>query len=172
MASNTLTKAYAALGDETPLIGDCGHLCGKACCKGIDGEITGMLLFPGESELLEDTKGFEIMESGLLLADVPIKLLVCGGNCDRVKRPLMCRFFPLIPYVSIAGNPNLRMNRFFGLCPLVRSGGKRQLKPAFLLAAKNAAKILLKDKLCIGMIHLLSRQADEMDDDPFYSLLS
>ncbi len=47
---SAVLSARAALSDLTPLLTDCGRLCGVACCKG--DEQTGMLLFPGEEALL------------------------------------------------------------------------------------------------------------------------
>lgn len=46
---SAVLSARAALSDLTPLLTDCGRLCGFACCKG--DEQTGMLLFPGEEAL-------------------------------------------------------------------------------------------------------------------------
>ena len=39
-------SAFACIGDRTPLGQDCGVLCGKACCRGSDGQ--GMRLLPHE----------------------------------------------------------------------------------------------------------------------------
>ena len=46
---SAVLSARAALSDLTPLLTDCGRLCGFACCKG--DEQTSMLLFPGEEAL-------------------------------------------------------------------------------------------------------------------------
>ena len=43
-------EARALLENLTPLRTDCGKVCGSACCKSLDAEETGMLLFPGEED--------------------------------------------------------------------------------------------------------------------------
>ena len=53
MDRDILLRAYAAIGDLTPMAFDCGGLCGAACCrKDADGQ-GGVHLFPGEAEMLE-----------------------------------------------------------------------------------------------------------------------
>jgi hypothetical protein len=44
--SKVYKKVYKIIGKKTPLYGDCGLLCQKACCQGDSKD--GMLLFPGE----------------------------------------------------------------------------------------------------------------------------
>ncbi len=43
-----LEKAREILAEVTPLKTDCGKVCGARCCRSLEGEETGMLLFPGE----------------------------------------------------------------------------------------------------------------------------
>jgi hypothetical protein len=47
---DTLKKARELLADVTPLKTDCGKVCGAKCCRSLEDEETGMLLFPGEEE--------------------------------------------------------------------------------------------------------------------------
>ena len=82
-----IKKAYEIIGNKTPLKSDCGRLCGAACCKGDDE--TGMLLFPGEEDLCTCDE-FKIIQT-----DYSLPLLVCDGTCNRDRRPLACRIFPL-----------------------------------------------------------------------------
>ena len=48
--SEIYKSIYRYWDDTTPLYGDCGKLCGKACCESdeTDEDETGMYLFPGE----------------------------------------------------------------------------------------------------------------------------
>ena len=46
-----LFAARKILEEVTPLKADCGRVCGAACCASLEGEETGMLLFPGEEAL-------------------------------------------------------------------------------------------------------------------------
>ena len=57
-----LQKALDELENITPLKPfNCGKLCSARCCSGGDND--GMGLFPGEKELLENCKDFEINDS-------------------------------------------------------------------------------------------------------------
>ena len=48
---NVLKSCYALFRNVTPLDFDCGKLCDGKCCKGTDD--TGMILFPGEENLID-----------------------------------------------------------------------------------------------------------------------
>ncbi|MGI6315085.1 MAG: hypothetical protein ACOX17_00135 [Christensenellales bacterium] len=126
-----LLAAYACIGDAVPMVGDCGRLCGSACCRpGQDDR--GMLLFPGEEKLLSGQPGFRINEG----------LLRCEGICAREFRPLACRIFPLTPFLKKGDGLSLRMDiRGAGMCPLVR-GGTAALHPEFLRGVSAALALL------------------------------
>ena len=78
-ASTLYQSIYTYFGDTTPLLADCGALCGKACCGGDSGnsdgrfnnadslcdssEETGMYLFPGEKPLFLNRPGFQVVPS-------------------------------------------------------------------------------------------------------------
>ena len=88
-----LQKALDELENITPLKPfNCGKLCSARCCSGGDND--GMGLFPGEKELLESSTDFEINDSEGNFGE---PVVVCRGGCDRRKRPLACRIFPLFP---------------------------------------------------------------------------
>lgn len=140
-------KAYELLGDITPKKYDCGILCTAACCRENqshgDGEY-GMLLLPGESEMLSDIKDFCIKssENGCLLT--------CKGSCERALRPFACRIFPFYPEICKKGNrytvrilPDPRAN---GVCPIVNDFRKRKTNIRFLRNAKKAVRVLLHDE--------------------------
>ena len=120
----------------TPLKSDCGRACGGACCQPDEDGQGGMLLFPGEETLYETLpEGFSIREDDGVLPG--LKLLTCGGFCERQNRPLSCRLFPMLPTRTGA-----KMDwRAWALCPLMESG-KRGLNPAFVEAVKEAGKLL------------------------------
>ncbi len=85
---------YKKLENITPIGVDCGQLCGAACCEG-DGE-TGMYLFPFEEQMYDGTEDWlEIYDSDFIIDGNPVKIAICDGTCDRKKRPLSCRIFPL-----------------------------------------------------------------------------
>jgi len=82
---------YKLLENVTPLKKDCGVLCDGICCK--DGEEeSGMLLFPGEEQLFSDCGFAKVLESSCEYGETgTAKLLICKGECDRTKRPLMAK---------------------------------------------------------------------------------
>lgn len=148
--SLALSRAYSLLRRSTPLgKGDCGRLCGSACCKGGDGD--GMLLFPGEDKLFEEREGFDIIESG------QFKLLVCSGSCTRNERPLSCRLFPLFPLVyEDGGELHLEVVRDprFGQCPLNKYDIR--LDSAFARKVRLAGKYLMREEQHRELLRLVS----------------
>ena len=85
---------YKLLEKATPIGVDCGQLCNGACCEG-DGE-TGMYLFPFEECMYDGREEWlKIYDSDFIFKGKPVKIAICNGTCDRKKRPLSCRIFPL-----------------------------------------------------------------------------
>ena len=134
---HNLLKAYETIGDLTPLDGDCGDICGKACCECDEDGQGGMLLFPGEEELCAGD-WCKITDSA------EGRILTCLEPCPRDKRPLACRIFPLTPVFS-KGNWTVRMDaRARVMCPLVRSGVKG-LNREFALAVRDALRLIASE---------------------------
>ena len=126
-----MMKARALLVEVTPLKRDCGRICGARCCASLEGEETGMLLFPGEEDLYEDMEGWRIVPAGKEL------LLICPGECNRKDRPLACRMFPLLP-ITKDDDVDVRTDeRSRAVCPLARQG-RRGMDPAFVEAVREA----------------------------------
>ena len=137
---NAVEEARELLLSVTPLKRDCGRVCGARCCSSLEGEETGMLLFPGEEDFYEDLEGWKIRPSGRDL------LLICPGNCRREDRPLACRMFPLLPLPEEDGAILVRTDeRARGVCPLCRQG-KRGMDPAFVAAVRTAGEILAREE--------------------------
>ena len=139
-AADALAAARALLEHITPLTGDCGRLCGAACCDSLPGEReeTGMLLFPGEAALYEGAEGFRVEEAPAG------ELLICSGRCERAERPLSCRMFPLLPVLREDGIHAVRDERARAVCPLWRAG-KSGLLPEFVEAVRQAGEALRQD---------------------------
>jgi hypothetical protein len=156
-------KVWSKLDAVTPLMGDCGTLCGKKCCSGTDQD--GMLLFPGEEFLYEDMDNgwFQITDSNIMLSGgYRIRLLVCKGKCPREIRPLSCRIFPIIPYINSDGRVEFRLDlRSLGICPVVYSPVENPVEEEFIEALYHAFPPLLSDDAVIEFIEMLSRQYDE-----------
>ena len=139
-----MAMARQLLIEETPLSRDCGALCRAACCRTDRDGKGGMLLFPGEERF------YEPLPEGFMISPDPDGLgllLTCSGTCQRVSRPLACRFFPLFPYVRQTDRGivlAIRMDRRAGsVCPLVEEDTSG-LSGKFAAAVGESARILLK----------------------------
>ncbi len=155
--NNCLERAYALLEELTPLTTDCGAVCGGRCCQeSADSE--GMLLFPGEETLLSGEEGYTIRpaEGGYLLT--------CGGTCDRTRRPLSCRIFPLFPYVTEEGRVKAVYDpRGYRMCPLVRECAHVPLSRDFVRAVRRVGRILMADPAQADFLRQNSREIDELN---------
>ena len=136
MLTEYLLRAYEAIGEETPMLSDCGLLCGAACCQADSDGQGGVFLFPGEAEYLQDSSWARILPHAFA------PMLICAGHCDRTRRPLGCRIFPLTPVRGKNGRWTVRMDvRARPVCPLT-SSGIGGLNPNFGRAARNALRII------------------------------
>ena len=152
---SALEEARRLLSDITPLKTDCGRVCGGRCCRSLEGEETGMLLFPGEEDFYEDAEGWRILPAGREL------LVICPGECDREARPLSCRIFPLMPLMGDAGGVTVRTDeRARAVCPLAKQG-KRGMDPAFVQAVLEAGELLMAEP---AQRAFLQRRAEEQEE--------
>ncbi len=136
MSQSTILRAYAAIGKLTPMLSDCGPLCSGACCQPDEDGQGGVYLFPGEEALLRDCGWGQVLKAPFA------PMLACDGPCDRDRRPLGCRIFPLTPVRGKNGKWTVRMDaRARAMCPLTASG-IGGLDPAFVRAARDAVRIV------------------------------
>ena len=152
---DTLKKARALLAEVTPLKTDCGKVCGARCCRSLEGEETGMLLFPGEEEDYLERPEWKLREtpSGILA--------VCPGTCGRAERPLACRIFPLLPVIRDGAVKVAADQRARAVCPLLRQG-IRGMDPAFTEAVREAGKLLAEDPEQRKFLERLTEEQDEL----------
>lgn len=155
MLPEALTRARAILEDVTPLKTDCGLTCGHICCRPMEGEMTGMLLFPGEEKYYEGREGYRMTETD------HGTLLICSGRCNRADRPLSCRLMPLIPLLRDDGIKVATDHRAKTVCPLARQG-KDALDPDFVSAVREVGRILAEDENQRAFLIRLTRQQDEL----------
>lgn len=159
MLPEAVSHARAMLDTLTPLRTDCGLTCGGACCRSLEGETTGMLLFPGEEADYADLPGYRILptEQGALL--------VCDGHCRREERPLSCRLFPLLPLIRQTEDGEvIRVGtdqRAKTVCPLARQG-KAALSAEFVSAVREVGRILAGDEVQHAFLLRLTHQQDEL----------
>ena len=128
---DVIKSCYSLLRRVTPLDFDCGKLCNGKCCKG--DEKTGMLLFPGEEMLIDPNINVIETENGERIA-------VCDGICDRSRRPLSCRIYPLFPLASEDGSVKVILD-LRADCPLTE--GKYKFNKRFVKSVRRVGKYLL-----------------------------
>ena len=155
MLPESLKRARAILENVTPLKTDCGLLCSGLCCRPMEGEMTGMLLFPGEDKYYEGREGYRMTETD------HGTLLICSGRCERADRPLSCRLMPLIPLIREDGVKVATDLRARTVCPLARQG-KDALDPDFVAAVRQVGRILAEDDEQRAFLVTLTRQQDEL----------
>ena len=155
MLPDILARARAILENVTPLKTDCGLTCTGACCRPMEGEMTGMLLFPGEDTYYEGREGYRMTQTD------HGTLLICSGRCDRADRPLSCRLMPLIPLIREDGVKVATDLRARMVCPLARQG-KDALDPDFVAAVRQVGRVLAEDDQQRAFLVTLTRQQDEL----------
>ena len=152
---DALFRAREKLNSVTPLKRDCGRVCGSRCCGSLEGEETGMLLFPGEDILYRDTEEWKILQAPAG------PMVVCPGTCSRENRPLACRLFPLLPVIRNGAVRVAMDRRAYAVCPLARQG-IRALDPEFTEAVREAGKILAEDGKQRRFLEMLTEEQDEL----------
>ena len=152
--NDVLRAARERLENVTPLKKDCGRVCGAACCRSMEGEETGMLLFPGEETMYRHLPGWRIRtgEAG--------NVAICPGHCERSERPLSCRMFPLLPLLRGEEIRTVMDLRAGAVCPLARQG-MNALDPAFRQAVAEAGKMLASDGETAGFLRRITEEQDE-----------
>ena len=153
--NEAVEKARGLLAERTPLKTDCGKVCGARCCRSLEGEETGMLLFPGEEEAYLGRPGWTVRKTaGGMLA-------VCPGHCERNERPLACRIFPALPVIRNGAVKVAADQRAMAVCPLLRQGLKG-MDPAFVDAVREAGKALASDPRQRAFLERMTEEQDEL----------
>ena len=153
--NESLKTARDMLENITPLNSDCGLTCGHVCCQSMDGDETGMLLFPGEEAHYENLPGYTLKPAGLGT------LLICSGRCRREDRPLSCRLFPLLPVIREDGVKVAVDLRAKAVCPLARQG-RAAMSQSFIDTVREVGRILADDDRQREFLLKLTRQQDDL----------
>ncbi len=152
---DAVTGARELLAEKTPLKTDCGKVCGARCCRSLEGEETGMLLFPGEEEAYLGRPDWKVRKTaGGLLA-------VCPGRCERTERPLACRIFPALPVIRDGEVKVAADQRAMAVCPLLKQGLKG-MDPAFIEAVREAGKALAAVPRQRAFLERMMEEQDEL----------
>lgn len=171
-------EVYSLL-DVHPLNFDCGILCGSLCCQEYEPGV-GMYLLPGEQQMFTGKEAW--LNWRFVKAkdhDFPpdwkgeVPFVTCNATCPRDKRPIQCRTFPLMPYLTPGGELLVKLDTLSGilLCPVVKEPDKYPLRPEFYAAALSAWRILIKDPLIRSDVWQLSREVDQDDTAVWRNLL-
>ena len=139
-------RAYRLLEEPIYSGGDCGTFCGKKCCVGEKG--WGIYLLPGEDVLVLSNM-FRIEKHRRRIYIVPdsvqyLYFAYCNQSCAhsegmRDRRPLQCRTYPLMPYLTENGHL-LFLKNPIGDCPFPME----MLNPQFIKRCFMAWKLLLR----------------------------
>lgn len=161
---NFYSQIYSALGSNTPLKGDCGRACNKACCEG-DKDGDGMYLFPHEECMYSSLPDWASISE----TDFEYKkgafapLFSCDGVCDRALRPLACRIFPLTPYITKDGTLCVVVDpRAKSMCPL-SALYVSDFDPDFVKSVEAVAKLLADNAETKEFLEAFSRLLDDMN---------
>ena len=152
-AASVIDRARRELETVVPLPVDCGQVCDGRCCTATVAG-TGMWLLPGESADIDAESTVTETPTG--------QLLVCGGACDRAKRPFACRCFPLFPYVEENGRIRAVYDpRGYRICPLINQCKRVALRRDFVRAVRRAGRILCEDTEIAAFLYAQSREIDQ-----------
>ncbi len=176
---------YRFLDHFSPIDGDCGRLCGCACCvcstdptedtpssqtdENADHSM-GLYLLPGEDQIYTGDEDW--INWGYLQAEeydfpeswhgrVPFFQCKTPPVCPREKRPLQCRTFPLAPHLDEDGVLYLIWcpDPLPYVCPLI--GDHVRLDPNFVKATWTCWKHLIRDPLIFDLVDLDSQIREE-----------
>ena len=168
---STYKAIYRLLDRVSPLPGDCGQLCGAACCNcggdaaqadGLDFEM-GIYLLPGEEKLFtrkedwlkwsaEDAEDYDFPLSWS--GKVYFVRCKTPPHCPRELRPLQCRFYPLSPYLTEEGQLALILSptELPYRCPLITD--RTTLQPSFIKATRTVWNRLVQDPLIFDLVRM------------------
>ncbi|MDO5398307.1 MAG: hypothetical protein Q4G33_10295 [bacterium] len=144
-------QIYKLFDSITPLPVDCGQLCGCVCCADNDEGDNGMLLFPGEAEVLKLLKpDWATIDTSDMVYNFDgkthsVKIAMCSGECDRYSRPLACRIFPLTPHLTNDGKLEVITDpRGRAVCPLAKADYIDHMDERFVHNIYRAFSLLMK----------------------------
>lgn len=168
-------KAYQLLESVTPLIEDCGQLCRKKCCS-LEESGQGVYLFSGEGELFEtESDWYQLKQCANDMAHYTGKkplMLDCYGECPRDNRPLVCRLFPMAPYINPEGTLDIIFDPdAYFICPLARLKDHKRLDKLFRERVRQVWMLLLEDEDIKENVKEYSRRLDMEAQDPWKKLL-
>ena len=185
---DTFKAIYRLLDKVSPINGDCGLLCGSACCtcenesnhcNYTDSDTFGIYLLPGEDKIFtKDETWIHWEKDRAEEYEFPdswrgyVYFIKCktAPVCHRSMRPLQCRFFPLAPHLDDEDNLYLiyQWEQLPYDCPLISK--KIPLNTSFIKATYTVWSHLLKDTLIYDLVKMDSeyREDDQKNIEIIY----
>lgn len=176
----TYLAIYRLLDRVSPIDGDCGLLCGSACCMGghagdpgsgddSNGNPVGIYLLPGEEKVhSKHDEWLDWAEDDADDYDFPdswtgkVYFINCKTPpyCPREKRPLQCRTFPLTPHLDENDELSLVYNdlELPYACPLIYEA--IPLNDDFVKATLTVWKHLVRDPLIYDLVKMDSLERE------------
>lgn len=165
----SIEKIYKQLDKVSPVNFDCGTLCNSVCCAYDEDDYQNkdlaLYLLPGEELIYEDNEYFQLYYINPRELDYPytwkdpVYLVECTNppNCDRKKRPIQCRTFPLIPHIT-KGKLHLILDKheFPYQCPIIEENIK--LNEDFIEETYKVWKKLITNPQVYDLIEFDSRR--------------
>ena len=119
-----------------------------------------MYLYPGEDKL--QAKNSFLKLRPVDFTNYHCTLAICNGECQRTRRPLACRVFPLAPYLTVKNTLIIKIDpRASMLCPLARNLSRFELDRLFVIKIREAFRILIRDPEIKEFVAWQSRLIDE-----------
>ena len=157
---STYKAIYRLLDKVSPIDSDCGLLCDAACCAQDSGDDMGIYLLPGEEAVHDKNDWKNWSEEDAQDYEFPaswtgtVCFIKCKNSphCDRSKRPIQCRSFPLVPHLRPDGELVMVYNDFElpYSCPLIED--EIPLNDDFVQATATVWKHLIRDQRIFDLV--------------------
>ncbi len=164
ITKKTYEEIYRMLDAVSPLDGDCGRLCGAACCTaGSEEDEMGIYLLPGEEMMFGQEQDW-VEKSCDKAEDYvfpdswhgAVWFIRCKTppHCPRERRPIQCRSFPLLPHLTAEGVLSMVYNDIDTpySCPLIEE--EIPLNEGFVEQTKKAWEMLIRDPLIYDLVRM------------------
>lgn len=176
---STYLAIYRLLDRVSPVDFDCGTLCGAACCTSDfapddreycapsdenAGSYMGLYLLPGEEKIFTEEDD-AWLQWGFIVAEeyefpeswhgrIPFIQCRTAPDCNRKRRPIQCRTFPLSPHIDEDGIFRVILNTddLPYVCPLVSE--KITLNRGFIKATYTCWKHLIRDPYILDLVEM------------------
>lgn len=172
-------RIYEMTDDVFTLDFDCGKLCNNICCtiekEAKDDEYLEMVLYllPGEEELFFENQWFEMYYETTDEYEYPdswkgkVYYVKCSDPpyCDRKRRPIQCRSFPVSPHLDNDNKLHLIYDEddFSYDCPIVSQ--KMELSDNFKAKILEMWSMLIEDELIFDLIKIESVQRENNEKE-------